>query len=182
MKILFINGSHRSGNTDLIIKSAQKILNNKKIEFRELVLRDIDMKLPDGCENCAESEICPNMVDDFSHQIEPTIRDYDVYIFCTPVWSDNVTPLTKIFVDRIVSWCHPDRMYLQNKKIAIITHGMADPKSWKIVTGWIEGICTWEKANFGGSFSSSSSGKVGDLTIDEEKLKKFLESLLQNHY
>ena len=178
MKILFINGSHRDGNTDLIIKSAQKILNDQNIENRELVLRNIEMKLPDGCEHCAESEICPNIADDFSHSIEPTIHDYDIYIFCTPVWSDNVTPLTKIFVDRIVSWCHPDRMYLQNKKIAVITHGMADPNSWKTVTSWFEGICTWEKSNFGSSFSANSSGKIGDISVNENKLKTFLENLL----
>ena len=48
MKVLLINGSHRSGNTDLIAKSVIDLLDNKDIESRELVLRNIEMLFPDG--------------------------------------------------------------------------------------------------------------------------------------
>lgn len=98
MKVLIINGSHRSGNTDIITSKAIEQLNEKQIEVRELKLREIEMKLPDGCEACAESKFCPNIHDEFTRKIEPTIRDYDIYILATPTWDDGITPLTKIFL------------------------------------------------------------------------------------
>ncbi|MBM4402198.1 MAG: flavodoxin family protein [Candidatus Cloacimonetes bacterium] len=110
MKALIINGSHRAGNTDILIERITAHFNQNQIETRELVLRTIEMKLPDGCEKCAESEICPNVKDQFSEEIEPTIRDFDIYIIATPTWDDGVTPLTKIFWDRIVSWCSEKRL------------------------------------------------------------------------
>ncbi len=51
-------------------------------------------------------ESAPILNDEFLEKIEPTIRNYDIYIYiyiiATPAWSENVTPLTKIFWDRIV--------------------------------------------------------------------------------
>jgi len=179
MKILIVNGSHRAGNTDLIVKSVQNCLKAKNIESRELRLRDIDIKLPDGCEHCAESEICPNIIDEFSQSIEPTIRDYDIYLIVTPVWSDFITPLTKIFIDRLVSWCHPDRMYLKDKKLAIISHGMADPKSWEIVRMWVNSICSWEKSVYSGNLTLQTSSKVGEIQVDETKIDEFILQLTQ---
>lgn len=58
MKILIINGSHRKGNTDSIINKFTQLLDKEKHSVRILHLRDIEMKLPDGCEICAESGIC----------------------------------------------------------------------------------------------------------------------------
>ena len=124
MKILIINGSHRHGNTDIAIKRFEKLVENIA-EVEVLFLRDIEMEIPDGCESCAKGEICPNIKDEFSENIEPTLRDYDIYILATPTWSDNVTPLTKIFWDRIVFCCTEGKMYLKGKKLAVITHGVA---------------------------------------------------------
>lgn len=181
MKILFINGSHRKGNTDLIIKKAKKILTSDfpAVEVRELLLRDIEMKLPDGCEVCGESGICPNIKDEFSEKVEPTIRDYDIYIIASPTWDDGVTPLTKIFWDRIVSWCADDKKYLKGKKLAVITHGMAGKPSWKNVTNWVKSICIWEESVYAGSLLGNSGSKIGDLQLPPKKLKKFLYSLLE---
>jgi multimeric flavodoxin WrbA len=178
MKVLIINGSHRHGNTDILIEKIKTQFSNKPVEVRELVLRQIEMKLPDGCEQCAESEICPNIKDQFSEEIEPTIRDYDIYIIATPTWDDGVTPLTKIFWDRIVSWCSEKRLYLKNKKLAIVTHGMADENSWNNVINWVKSVCKWEYCKFGGSLTMKSSGKVGDIKIEEDKIKSFISSLI----
>ena len=176
MKILIINASHRAGNTDQIVKQVNgKLLNH---EVRELRLREIEMKLPDGCENCAESESCPHIEDEFSREIEPTLRNYDIYILATPVWSDNVTPLTLIFWNRIVTWCHDDNQYLKGKKLALITHVMADEKSWKNVISWIKGICTWEGCEFIGALTCQSSSKVGEIDLLAEKVEEFVKGLI----
>ncbi len=179
MKVLIINGSHRKGNTDILVERLEKELAGKVDEVRVLVLRGIEMELPDGCEACAGSEICPNIRDQFSEETEPTIQDYDIYLIATPTWSDNVTPLTKIFWDRIVSWCHEDRMYLRGKKLAIVTHGMAGEGSWDNVINWVKSVCEWEECEFAGSLTFKSGAKVGTIELDEAKVKNFVEKLLE---
>jgi len=178
MKILIINGSHRKGNTDLAIEKVKDVLSKKVEEVEEVILRDIEMKLPDGCEVCADSGCCPNIEDQFSQEIEPSLRDYDVYILATPTWSDNVTPLTKIFWDRIVTWCAEDKMYLKGKKLSIITHGMADEVSWANVIRWVKSVCSWEECNFAGSLTFKSGGKIGDIKLSDSKIEKFVNELI----
>lgn len=177
MKILIINGSHRKGNTDIAIAKIKEALKIKKHEVRELILRDIEMKLPDGCQSCAESKPCPHIKDQFSEEIEPTIRDYDIYILATPTWSDNVTPLTKIFWDRIVTWCDEQRAYLNGKKLAVITHGMADENSRKHVVDWVKDICVWEGSNFSGNLSFKSDSKVGKIELTQKEIDTFINNL-----
>lgn len=178
MKVLIINGSHRKGNTDIAIKKVISALTARSTIINVLNLRDIEMKLPDGCEICADSGICPNVCDELSEKIEPTLRDYDIYIIATPTWSDGVTPLTKIFWDRIVSWCHEDRLYLQGKKLAVITHGVAGDASWHFVTDWVKGICTWEKSKYAGALTFQSGGEIGTVKIDKVKVNTFIEEML----
>lgn len=178
MKVLIINGSHRAGNTDILTNSLKDEFKKNNVETRELVLREIEMKLPDGCEGCGNSEVCPNVKDQFSEEIEPTIRDYDIYIVATPTWDDGITPLTKIFWDRIVSWCHPDKMYLKGKKLTIATHGMADEKSWKLPIDWIRSVCVWEEAIFVGSLTFKSDVKAGSIKIDNNKIEEFVVGLI----
>jgi multimeric flavodoxin WrbA len=180
MKILIINGSHRKGNTDIAIHKIKEEICKTNNTVEVLNLKNIEIKLPDGCEICAESGICPNIKDEFSEKIEPTIRNYDTYIIATPIWSDGVTPLTKIFWDRIVSWCHKDRMYLKGKKLAIVAHGMADENSWDLAINWIKGVCAWEESLFAGSFKFKSSSKIGGIQIDEEKLSLFINHIAKS--
>jgi multimeric flavodoxin WrbA len=178
MKILIINASHRKGNTDIATKRLIDKLQEDGHETRELVLRDIEMKLPDGCEICAESGICPNVHDQFSEEIESTIRNYNLYILATPVWSDNITPLAKMFWDKIVSWCHQEKMYLKNKRIALVVHGMADPNSWDGIVNWFKGLCTWEQSTFTGYLSFKSSSKIGKIELDDKAIRDFVKQTL----
>lgn len=178
MKVLIINGSHRSGNTDIVVDKVKTLLETKS-DVRVLVLRDIEMKLPDGCEKCAEMEICPNIKDEFSEKIEPTIRDYDIYIVATPTYSDNATPLTMIFWDRIVSWCSEEKMYLRGKKLAVITHGMEDVEHLNSVVDWLKGVSRWEEAIFAGSLVFTSDSKVGTKIVNNSAVQDFIAKLLR---
>lgn len=177
MKILIINASHRHGNTDSIITKVKQELLVQGLDVRELNLREIEMLLPDGCEHCAESEICPNITDQFTTEIEPQIRDFDAYIVATPVYSDAMTPLLKIFWDRIVSWCHPQRMYLKGKKIGLIVHGMAGKESNDNVITWMRSVCVWEEAQLTAVLSLSTQAKAQEVDIDKEKLLDFTKKL-----
>ncbi|NCO12563.1 MAG: hypothetical protein COZ34_02700 [Candidatus Pacebacteria bacterium CG_4_10_14_3_um_filter_34_15] len=176
MKILIINASHRKGNTDQITGEVRKKLEG--YEVRELILRDIDIQIPDGCENCAESEVCPHIKDEFSELIEPSIRNYDVYILATPTWSDNVTPLALIFWNRIVSWCHEDNKYLKGKKLGVITHGMAGQESWDNVISWVKSICSWEQCKFVGSLTCKTGSNINNVELNQEKINEFVDGLL----
>ena len=69
-------------------------------------------------------------------------------------------------------------MYLKNKKLAVIAHGMADPKSWNIVISWFQSICTWEKSIFSGSFSAQSSSRVGGIELNNQQLEEFISNLI----
>ena len=97
MKFLIINGSPRKrGNTDKIISVLKRVIEEKNLKAEEIILRDIEMKLCDGCENCANSLPCPNIKDEFSKKYLPKISNYDIYLLATPTYCDNVTPLMKI--------------------------------------------------------------------------------------
>lgn len=175
MRILIINASHRKGNTDNITKQVTGKLQDH--EVKELLLRDIEVKMPDGCEKCGESEICPNITDEFSERVEPTLRDYDVYILATPTWSDNVTPLTLIFWNRIVTWCHDDNEYLKGKKLAVITHGMAGQDSWDNVINWVKSVCGWEQCKFAGGLTCKTGSEIKNVEIDEKQLNEFIQKV-----
>lgn len=173
--ILIINGSpKRKGNTDKVIEALKGIAKNLRIKIYELVLRDLKMTLPDGCTSCANSEPCPNMKDKFEREIISRIPQYDGYIFTTPTHNDNVSVLTKIFIDRIVSFCHPKRLYLKNKKVGIITHGMADKKSWQFPIDYIKRVCGFHKAKFVAFYTFFSDAKPNTEKFKKEDLEKFL--------
>ncbi|MFZ2593476.1 MAG: flavodoxin family protein [Minisyncoccia bacterium] len=180
MKVLIINGSHRKGNTDLLLN--QLILEIELLGFnvRQIFLRDHEINLPDGCAFCARAEVCPSMHDEFSSTVEPSLRGYDVYIIATPTWDDGVTPLTKIFWDRIVSWSHDDRKYLRDKKIALVTHGMAGVESSNHLVNWVKSVCIWEHAKYAGSLVLTSGAEVGDILMDKSKLDNFVQDMFKS--
>jgi len=178
MKIIIINASHRHGNSDIISKLCQKFFKNNAIDFEALKLREIEMNLPDGCEFCAQSENCPNVFDQFEKMILPRLKHFNTYIIITPTWSNGPTPLLNIFINRIVSSCHPDKMWLKNKKVGVITHGMADESSWELVIDWIKSICSFNRAIFAGSYTFHSDAIPNSVEIDNTKLENYLKSLI----
>ncbi|MBM4402200.1 MAG: hypothetical protein FJ044_03080 [Candidatus Cloacimonetes bacterium] len=67
---------------------------------------------------------------------------------------------------------------MKNKKLAVVTHGMADENSWTNVINWVKSICKWEQCNFGGSLTMKSGSKIGDIKIKEDKIKNFIADLI----
>lgn len=180
MKILIVNGSPRKGgNTDKIVLVLKKHLKEKSLNAEEIILRDIETKLCDGCENCANSLPCPNIKDEFSKKYLPKISDYDVYLLATPTYCDNVTPLMKNFIDRILPISYSKKMGLKNKKVGIIVHGMSGMDSFKFPITWIKSVCGWTEAKFIGYFAFKSGAKAGSVKINDKKLSLFLSKLLK---
>lgn len=176
-KVIIINGSHRKGNSDLVIVKLLQQAEKLGLKMDTLVLREVEMNLPDGCEHCAEGERCPNVNDEFERKWLEKLKDYDSYIIVSPVWCDGPTPLTKIFIDRIVCFCHEERMWWKDKKVGVIAHGMADKSSWRFVTDWIKSVCGWQKAKYAGHIYLKSGAKVGGIKITDLKLQELLKKL-----
>lgn len=178
-RILIVDGSHRNGNTAILVQHAVLYLRAQHagVTVDVLTLRDIEMQLPDGCDMCAQAEVCPNMHDAFSQTIEPSIRSYDAYILATPSYDDGVTPLLKIFWDRIVSWSHDERKYLAGKAVAVMIHGMSGELSFEHGIRWVRSVCVWEHARFAGAFTCESGAHAGALAFDEQTLRTFLTSV-----
>ena len=180
LKILIINGSpRRGGNTDRIILALKKSIKENFLSVEEIVLRDIEMKLCDGCLRCAKSLLCRNIKDEFSKKYLPKISDYDVYLLATPTYCDNVTPLMKNFIDRILSVSYSKKMGLKNKKVGIIIHGMSDMESFKFPIMWIKSVCKWTEAKFVGYLTFKSGAKAGDIKINNKKINLFLNKFLK---
>ncbi|MEK7553219.1 MAG: flavodoxin family protein [Patescibacteria group bacterium] len=180
MKFLIINGSPRKrGNTDKIISVLKRVIEEKNLKAEEIILRDIEMKLCDGCENCANSLPCPNIKDEFSKKYLPKISNYDIYLLATPTYCDNVTPLMKNFIDRILPISYSKKMGLKNKKIGIIIHGMSGMESFKFPIMWIKSVCGWTKAKFVGYLTFKSGAKAGDVKINNKKINLFLNKFLK---
>jgi len=180
MKFLIINGSPRKkGNTDKIVLVLKRAIEEKKLKAEEIILRDIEMKLCDGCENCANSLPCSNIKDEFSKKYLLKIPNYDAYIFVTPIYCDNVTALLKNFIDRSLPIIYSDKeMCFKDKKIGIIVHGMEAEKHWQIPVMWIKGICKWTEAKFIDYLILKSGAMAGDIKIDNKKVKSFLNKFL----
>lgn len=180
MKLLIINGSPRKGgNTDKIVSVLRKIAEKKSLKTEEIVLRDIEIKLCDGCLKCAKSLPCPNIKDEFSKKYLPKIADYDAYVFVTPIYCDNVTALLKNFIDRSLSMIYSDKaMCFKNKKIGIIAHGMEAEKHYQIPVMWIKSVCVWTEAKFIGYLTFKSGAVAGDVKISNKKVNSFLNKFL----
>ena|SRR3989344_6852351 len=181
MKLLIINGSpRRKGNTDKIISVLKRAMKEKKLKAEEIVLRDIEMKLCDGCENCANSLPCSNIKDEFYKKYLLKIPNYDTYIFVTPIYCDNATALLKNFIDRSLPVIYSDKeMCFKNKKIGIIVHGMEVGKHWQIPIAWIKSVCAWTEAKFIGYLTFKSGAKAGDIKINNKKIGLFLKEFLK---
>ncbi len=143
-------------------------------------MRDIDIKLSDGCLNCAKSLPCPNIKDEFSKKYLPKISNYDVYLLATPTYCDNVTPLMKNFIDRILPISYSKKMGLKNKKVGIIVHGMSGMSSFKFPIMWIKSVCGWIEAKFIGYSTFKSGAKAGDVKINNRKVNLFLNNFLKS--
>ena len=119
MKILAINGSHRKGNTEALLK---KILDGAakagaKIEL--INLYDKNVETCKACMGCENTGVC-NIVDDFPKIFEK-MAIADAVIFGSPNYFNNVTGLMKNFIDRMNA--HWEDPRLEGKKVVLIMPG-----------------------------------------------------------
>ncbi len=119
MKILAINGSHRKGNTEALLK---KILDGAvgtgaKIEL--INLYDKHVETCKACIGCENNGTC-NIGDEFP-QIFEKMAIADIVIFGSPNYFNNVSGLMKNFIDRMNA--HWEDARLEGKKVVLVMPG-----------------------------------------------------------
>ncbi len=119
VKVLGILGSCRAkSNTEIILDYILDQFSRYGHECEKIRLRDYKIELCTGCKACKKLGICC-INDDMTKYIIPKLLESHVIILASPVFFDNVTSLTKLFMDR--TWCIKGK--LKNKILGSIVVG-----------------------------------------------------------
>lgn len=125
MKILAINGSHRTGNTEAMLKKILDGAGSKGAKIELINLKDKKVEMCKGCMACETTGTCL-ITDDFPKILEKLLRA-DVLILGSPNYFNNVSALMKKFFDRMnAHWQNP---VLKGKKVVLVMPGGNSPES-----------------------------------------------------
>ena len=125
VKIIGISGSPRDGNTHILVKECLKAAETlKDVETEFIALRDY--KIKGGCAVCYEcfkkpswEKLCYAYKDDMN-DIMRKLLSGDGFIFGCPVYWGGMTPLFKMFIDRLHPFA-PLGQALRNKAAGAVT-------------------------------------------------------------
>ena len=92
----------RGGNTEALLNVVLEHLRDRGLDTQALMLRDLDFKPCMSCRCCVGRGSCV-INDDFTRVIAPALLSADVIVVASPVYFNNVSALTKAFIDR--TWC-----------------------------------------------------------------------------
>ncbi len=112
MKILVIMGSPRKGKTYKAVQQIEARMHSLgAVEFEYLWLKDVNYKPCRGCHACIMlgEQRCP--LKDDTLTVEAQVLAADGLILATPVYSQQVSYLMKIFIDRYAYWWHRPRLF-----------------------------------------------------------------------
>lgn len=119
MKILAINGSHRKGNTEALIKKILDGAIGKGAKIELINLYDKNVETCKACMGCENTGTC-NIEDEFPQIFEKMIIA-DTVIFGSPNYFNNVSGLMKNFIDRMNA--HWQDARLEGKKVVLVMPG-----------------------------------------------------------
>ncbi len=97
MNILLISGSPRKGNTEFAINEIKKLLDD---DSEVILLREQHIKHCLGCLYCHDKPECSIKNDDIG-QLLDKLKQAEVIVLGTPNYFENVSGLTKDFIDRL---------------------------------------------------------------------------------
>jgi len=176
--MIIINTSPRKGgNSDLIEKYVVDYLKENQLNFEPLKLREINISLPDHCFDCAVGNYCQNIKDDMESKVIPQIVKHDEWLIIMPTICGYGSTLFKIFIDRLSSLYHKDRIhYFHNLKIKAVIHGQVD-NSWQILLKWFEDYQSWTGLKSFEYITFVFSPKKG-FNFPKDKIKQFIQMKL----
>jgi multimeric flavodoxin WrbA len=125
MKILAINGSHRKGNTEAILKRVLDGARAKGAQIELINLRDQEVENCKACMACETTHSC-RIQDDFP-KIFQKMANADTLVLGSPNYFNNVSALMKKFIDRMNP--HWEDPRLRGKKVVLVMPGGQGGKS-----------------------------------------------------
>ncbi len=125
LKILFISGSSRKGNTEYILSKIYEAIDTDSKEL--ILLKDKDIKFCKGCLACYAKTGCA--IKDDTEAILAKMLKANILVLGTPNYYENVSGLMKNFMDR----CHPFYEYslIRGKKVILVYVGGGEKKGTK---------------------------------------------------
>ncbi len=119
MKVLAVNGSHRKGNTETLLKRILDGAASKGAQIELINLMDKNVENCKACMGCEEKGTC-NITDDFPKIFEK-MANTDVLVLGSPNYFNNVSAVMKNFIDRMnAHWKDPR---LEGKKVVLVMPG-----------------------------------------------------------
>ncbi len=136
MNVVIINGSPHKGNSWTIaeiVKEQMIKTANENINFEEVHLLKHDIPMCTGCFNCFTygENTCPHH--EKIQAIAKLIEKSDATIIISPVYSLQLTALTKNFIDHMSYNFHRPRYFTKKALIITTTAGAGDKKSAKYI-------------------------------------------------
>jgi len=125
MKVLAINGSHRKGNTEAMLKKILDGAKSKGAVIELINLRDKNVENCRACMACEEKGTC-NIQDEFPRIFEK-MANADFLVLGSPNYFNNVTALMKNFIDRMNA--HWEDPRLKGKKTVLVMPSGYDRES-----------------------------------------------------
>jgi len=114
-------GSPRAGgNTEALLNVVLEGLRRHGFETRSLLLRDLRFSPCTGCRGCVGKGSCI-ISDDFTRVATPALLSADVVVVASPVYFNNVSALTKAFIDR--TWCLRGRLRFKVGGAVVVGRG-----------------------------------------------------------
>jgi multimeric flavodoxin WrbA len=172
MKILFLIGSHRRhGNTDQLTGLIREHLrqeadqNQTPLEIETIYLGQQNIGFCRGCRICYDrgGEFCP-MKDDI-HVIKAKMVEADGILLASPVYVDDVSGITKNFIDRLCHVCHRPQFAGKTAYVLATTGGT---RTGKTLATMKLALQTW-----GFHISGQSGYKMGALMKREDIRSQF---------
>jgi len=135
MKILAICGSPKKGNTYSVLNMIKEEYSD--IDFKILMLKDIDLKPCLGCYVCVKQgeDKCP--IKDDREMIIKEMLDADGVLFASPVYVMHITALMKNFFERVGYNDHRPCFFGKHAMIMSVCAGFGAKDSNEYVKGMV---------------------------------------------
>jgi multimeric flavodoxin WrbA len=178
MKVLFLIGSYRkNGNTARVTRLMEAQLqqvsqqHNTPLETETLFLAHMDIGFCRGCRACFDrgEETCP--VKDDLLAVKAKMQAADAVVIASPVYVNDVSGITKTFIDRLAHVCH--RPEFAGKAVYLVVTTGSSPTGHSLSTLRLA-FNTW------GFFIAGKSGfATGALASVEEIRQKYDQKINQ---
>lgn len=124
-KLLIINGSpkNKNSNTEIYLEQLRNYLKKENIYFEQINLADYNY---DGCIDCGycRNNFSCSQNDDFTNKLLPLLKEknFDAFIFASPVYFGGITWKLRAFFDRTVLF-RRNNFFFNDKIAGAITIG-----------------------------------------------------------